>query len=117
MNDFFKKIAGVLRRGFDFGQGLVRYAAKLRPFVLSTASELEALIPDNGLGSIKLLAFDQALKVFVAASADFEEQDVAEGDSLWTVAHWLLESYLAAQNARAKLTPPTATAGTTSGAR
>jgi hypothetical protein len=101
MNEFFKKVVGVLKRGFDFGQALVRYAGKLRPFVLTTAAELESLIPDSGMGNIKLLAFDQALKVFVAASSDFEEQDVQEGDTVWTVAHWLLEVYLAAQKARA----------------
>ena len=101
MNDLFKKIVGLLQRGFDFGQGLVLYAAKLRPFVVATASELESLIPDNGMGDVKLLAFDQALKIFVAASADFDGKEVRQGDSLWTVAHWLLEAYLAAQKARA----------------
>ena len=101
MNDFFKKILGVLKRGFDFGQALALYAGKLRPFVMTTAAELEALIPDSGMGNIKLLAFDQALKVFVAATADFDGKDVQEGDSLWTVAHWLLEATLAAQKARA----------------
>lgn len=100
MGNFFASVIGYLKRGFDFGIALVRYAAKLRPFVVSTAVELEALIPDSGMGNVKLLAFDQALKVFVAASADFDADDVEEGGDIWTVAHWLLEAYLAAQKAR-----------------
>ena len=103
MKDFFKNVVAVLKRGFDFGAGIVKYAAKLRPFVVSTASELEDLIPDSGFGDLKLIAFDQALKIFVAVSADFPEQDVEEGGTIWTVAHWLLEAYLSAQKMRAAL--------------
>jgi len=106
MTDFFRKIVGLLKSGYDFGAGIIKYAAKLRPFVVSTAAELEALIPDSGMGSVKLIAFDQALKIFVAVSADFPEKDVEEGGTIWTVAHWLLEAYLSAQKMRAAQPKP-----------
>lgn len=103
MEKFFESVRKVLQGGWNFVVGVHKYAAKLRPFVVVTAQELEALIPDSGMGNVKLLAFDQALKVFVAASSDFDEEDVEEGGQLWTVAHWLLESWLAAQRVQAQL--------------
>jgi hypothetical protein len=94
---FFDTVSGVLKHGIDFLDALVKYAAALRPFVVQTARELEALIPDNGLGSVKLMAFDEALKVFVAASDKFSGVDASQGGAVWTLAHWLLESFLAAE--------------------
>jgi len=104
MNGFFSKIFGLLQGSYNFGDALVLYAAKLRPFVVTAAKELDALIPAGGMGDVKLMAFDEALKVFVAANADFDHKAVAIGDNLWTVAHWLLEAYLSAQKALAAVT-------------
>lgn len=104
MIEAFTRIIAKIRKGMDFLGGVIQYAAKLRPFVVTTATELESLIPDSGLGNIKLLAFDQALKIFVAAT-DMPAKDADEGGSIWTVAHWLLEAYLAAQKAKAAVKP------------
>lgn len=100
----FDSVISKIKKGMDFLSALVQYAAKLRPFVITTATELEALIPDNGMGNIKLLAFDQALKIFIAAS-DMPANASDEGGPVWSVAHWLLEAYLAAQKAKAAIKP------------
>jgi hypothetical protein len=100
MSNPFSRLIGAAKKGIDFLTALAKYAATLRPFVIQAATELEQLIPDSGMGNIKLAAFDQALKIFVASSSQIDAPDVEEGAPIWIVAHWLLETYLSAQQAR-----------------
>lgn len=104
----FEKIGRALTKAFTVIRGVFsavegaasKYGPQLREFVVTTAEDLERIIPDSGFGNVKLMAFDGALKVFIDAMK--EEGEVRDEDvpAIWEFAHLLLEGYLAAKKAK-----------------
>ena len=110
MSNIFDRIGNALSRVFGFvrtvfnatNKAAGRFAPVLREFVVETADRLETLIPDGGMGNIKLMAFDGALKLFVDEMRKEGELDDEEVGGVWEFAHVLLEGHLAAKKAAEK---------------
>lgn len=97
LNKAFNRVKAILTR---VDTAATRYGPQLREFVITTADELERLIPDHGFGNVKLMAFDGALKVFVdimKEDGEAKDEDVA---GIWEFAHLILEGYIAAKKAK-----------------